>query len=440
MAAERKRIGLREVRALSEGGEIWDAAVVGFGARRQRSEAIAYVVMYRTREGRLRRYTIGRHGSPWTPETARDEARRILGAVAEGNDPATDKRAARQAATVSELCDLYLADADAGRLLTRRGAAKRASTLATDRSRIDRHIRPLLGSMKVPTVTRQDVEGFMHAVAEGRTRQRVKLGKPRAVSIVRGGKGAASRTVGLLGALFTYAVKKGMRSDNPVTGTVRYADGRRERRLSDEDYAALGKGLAAAAVIQPGGEGKPGKALVWPAAIAVTRFLALTGWRSGEALGLTWGMIDLTRRTATLPMSKTGHSIRPLAVAACDVLRTMGPGDAGALVFPPSRGKGSMSGFPSLFARIGKAGGLAGDVTPHVLRHSFASLGNDLWLTEATIGALVGHKGGGVTRGYIHAGDAVFPAADRIAGATLRKMEGESAAAVVSGPGTLAAG
>ncbi|MBR0649230.1 site-specific integrase [Roseomonas terrae] len=323
-------------------------------------------------------------------------------------------------------------------MLTRRGASKRASTLLTDRSRIDGHIRPLLVTMKVPAVTRQDVEGFMHDVAEGRTRQRVKLGKPRALSIVRGGKGAAARTVGLLGALFTYAVKKGMRPDNPVTGTVRYADGRRERRLTDVDYAALGKGLTAAAVIQPRSDDKPGKALVWPAAIAVTRFLALTGWRSGEALGLTWGMVDLARRTATLPMSKTGHSIRPLAVAACNVLRTMGAGNADALVFPPSRGKGTMSGFPSLFARIGKAGGLAPDVTPHVLRHSFASLGNDLGLTEATIGALVGHKGGGVTRGYIHAGDAVFPAADRIASATLRKMEGETGAEVLGVPSVMA--
>lgn len=77
MASARKRIGLREVRALAEGEELWDATVVGFGARRQRSEAVAYVVMYRTREGRLRRFTIGRHGSPWTPETAREEAKQL---------------------------------------------------------------------------------------------------------------------------------------------------------------------------------------------------------------------------------------------------------------------------------------------------------------------------------------------------------------------------
>src|SRR5215471_5344594 len=86
--ADRKRIGLPEVRALGPGAEIWDAAVPGFGARRQKGETVAYVLMYRTREGRQRRVTIGRHGAPWTPDSAREEARRLLGEVVKGVDPA----------------------------------------------------------------------------------------------------------------------------------------------------------------------------------------------------------------------------------------------------------------------------------------------------------------------------------------------------------------
>lgn len=440
MAAGRKPIGLREVRALAPNGEVWDGGtegVAGFGARRQRSEAIAYVVMYRTREGRLRRYTIGRHGAPWTPETARKEARRVLGAVAEGDDPAAVKRERREAATVAELCDLYLADAEAGRLLTRRGMAKKASTLATDRGRVLRHIKPLLGTRKVPAVTREDVERFMHAVAEGETAQRTKTGRKRGLANVRGGKGTASRTLGLLGAIFAYAERKQMIDHNPVRGVIRYADGKRERRLSDLEYAAFAKGLAKAAELPPPRQdGKPAKATVWPSAVAAARFLALTGWRSGEALALRWGMVDLARRVARLPDTKTGESVRPLSAAACDVLRAAGPGAADALVFPPSRGKGTMSGFAKMFGRIVKAGGLPADVTPHVLRHSFSSLANDLGFTEATIGMLVGHKGGGTTRGYIHgADDVLLAAADRIAGATLRKMAGEGTAEVVTGPG-----
>src|SRR6516225_7741390 len=158
-----KRIGLREIRALAPAEKVWDAAVPGFGARRQNGKAVAYVLKYRTAEGRQRWLTIGRHGAPWTPETARQESRRILGEVAKGADPAAEKRARRNAATVAELCDTYLADAEAGRLLTR-GKPKKASTLAIDKGRIERHIKPLLGRMAVAAAQREDVERFMHAV------------------------------------------------------------------------------------------------------------------------------------------------------------------------------------------------------------------------------------------------------------------------------------
>jgi hypothetical protein len=123
--AVKNRIGLRQVRALKPDQTIWDASLAGFGARRQKSEAVSYVLFYRTREGRQRWFTIGKHGAPWTPETARDEARRLLGDVAHKADPAAEKRAARNAQTISELCDLYLADAAAGRLVTRRLPSRR---------------------------------------------------------------------------------------------------------------------------------------------------------------------------------------------------------------------------------------------------------------------------------------------------------------------------
>jgi hypothetical protein len=243
MAVLGKRIGLKEIRALKPGEIIWDGAVGGFHARRQQSKTVSYIVVYRNAEGRQRWQTIGRHGSPWTPDMAREAAKRILGHVVDGADPAAEKRAKRRAATVAELCDLYLADVEAGRLVTRRKAAKKASTIATDKGRFERHIKPLLGKMKVAAVTREDVDEFMHAVAEGRTAARTKTGKKRGLANVRGGKGTASRTVGLLGAIFTYAVRHRMRLDNPVRGVVRFADGRRKRRLTDDEYNALGAAL-----------------------------------------------------------------------------------------------------------------------------------------------------------------------------------------------------
>src|SRR5262249_3834489 len=150
-----------------------------------------------------------------------------------------------------------------------------------------------------------------------------------------------SRTIGLLGAIFSYAVRHRMRLDNPVHGIMRPADGRRERRLTDDEYKALGNALRKA-------EG----ARIWAPAIAAARFLALTGWRSGEALGLRWDEVDLARRSVALTDTKTGKSIRPLSHAACDMLRSVVR--SGHLVFPATRGDGRMIGFPKLWARIAK--------------------------------------------------------------------------------------
>ena len=282
---------------------------------------------------------------------------------------------------------------------------------STDFGRIERHIKPLLGRRTVGAVTREDVEAFMHDVAAGKTASRTKT-KPRGLARVRGGRGTATRTVGLLGAIFAYAVRHRMRTDNPVHGVTRFADGKRKRRLSDDEYKAFGDALRQANTEN-----------VWPAAIAVARFLALTGWRSGEVLGLRWNEIDLARRTATLGDTKTGRSVRPLSHTACDVLR--GLPRSGDLVFPATRGEGDviMSGFKKLWKRIAKLGGLPPDVTPHVLRHSFASLAADLGYSEPVIAALVGHQGRSTTSRYLHSADAVLlAAADAVADRSIELM------------------
>jgi integrase len=429
--AAKARIGIKAVEGLPPQTTIWDATVTGFGARRQAGESVAYVVAYRTAEGRSRMQTIGRHGAPWTPDTAREEARRILGDVAKGADPAAIKREKRAAPTVAELCEAYLKEADAGRLLTRRGAAKKASTVGTDRSRIECHILPLMGSAKVSAITSRDVERLMHDIAEGKTHRRVKLEKARALSNVRAGKGGAARVIGLLGAIFGFAVKRGWRDDNPVRGVVRYADKRRERRLSVDDYAALGKALRAAEAIKSGKDGKPARADLWPPAAAAIRFLALSGWRRGEALALRWQDVDLVTRTARLPDTKTGASIRPLSRRACDVLDGCRHG-ASELVFPPSRGDVGMSGLPRFLARVVKAAGLPPDVTAHTLRHSFASMAADGGASEFTVAALLGHRAGSITSRYVHAADAVLlAAADRVAEAIADAMGDAKPGAVV---------
>src|ERR1700683_3151990 len=87
----------------------WDAALSGFGLRVTPSGERVYVLKYRF-GGRQRWFTIGRHGSPWTPDGARKEALRLLGDVARGLDPGEKRNADRGAITFAQLCDLYLSE------------------------------------------------------------------------------------------------------------------------------------------------------------------------------------------------------------------------------------------------------------------------------------------------------------------------------------------
>jgi integrase len=249
----------------------------------------------------------------------------------------------------------------------------------------------------------------MLAVAKGKTAKRQKT-KARGLAVVRGGRGTATRSVGTLGAILTYAVEQGMRADNPAHRVRKYAEGRRERRLSDDEYAMLGTALRVSA-----------EQKIWPPALAAAEFMALTGWRSGEALALRWEEVDLIGRTARLGDTKTGASMRPLSHAACAVLARCDR--SGALVFAPSKGKTHMTGFRKYWLKIAANGGLPSDITPHILRHSFASLASGLEYSELTIAALIGHKGRSMTSRYVHTADALLlKAADAVAGKTAALM------------------
>lgn len=423
------RIGLREIKALAPNATLYDTDVLGFAARRQRSEAITYLVRYRTAEGRERWHKIGRHGAPWTPDQARDEAKLVLGEVAKGLDPAGEKAALRKAATMAELCDDYLKAMEAGHVLTRSGKPKKVSTATIDRGRIETHIKPLLGRHLVTALTQQDVRRFMNEVADGKSAKREKTGRKRGLSNVRGGRGTATRTMGLLGAILQFAIEKGVRAENPARGIRKFAENRRDRRLAPEEYAALGKALLKAAEppprkphsrpdVEPKG--------MWTPALAAIRFLALTGWRSGEALRLTWAEVDLPKRTAFLGDTKTGKSMRPLSHAACVLLREVPRIGKSPYVFPASRGEGVMAGFTSYWERVAKLAGFASDVVPHTLRHSFASQAADLGVGEFTIAALIGHKSNSITARYVHAADKLLLAeADKV-GRRIAELMGEA--------------
>jgi integrase len=394
-----KKLTLRDVRALKPDKEIMDPSLPRFGARRRAGEAVTFFVAYRTASGVRRRQKIGELGL-WTPDTARKEALQILADVDKGDDPQAAKRGQRDALTMNEVFDLYMTEERAGRILGRRGEPKKASTVYNDAGAIRAHLSPLIGHLKARDVDRRAVERAMHSIAEGRTARLVK-GKPRGLARIAGGKGAATRVTGLLGAVMNFALSRSLIETNPVRGVRRFADNARDRRLSDEEYGMLSTGLRKA--FDDG---------AWPPSVACLRWLALTGWRRGEALTLWWREVDFSRRTAFLPDSKTGKSMRPLSRVAIDMLRTLPR--TGEFVFP-AKGGGVMGGFRRHAHAIIATAGLSG-ATPHVLRHSFVSVAAELGLSDPTIGALVGHKGRSITSKYVHFADApLLAAADQVA-------------------------
>ena len=369
----RLRIGLREIAALQPHAILWDLETRGFCARRQFSNVITYSVYFRTRDGQQRFYKIGRHGV-FTPTQARDEAKQVLRNVAVGKDPAAELKALRSAPTVEWLCDEYVSDMQSGKV-----NGKKLSTIKTDISRITTHIKPALGKRKVAGVTQEDVEQFMHGLNPG----------------------SARRVTGLLGAIFSYSIKRKLRETNPVHGLDKPADVKRMRRLSADEYAQLWSAL----------EGEKS------VASDVFLFLTISGWRSGEAKNLRFAEVDLERRVATLGDTKSGVSIRPLSGAAIEIIKRQ-PIKNGQFVFEHRHAK-PISNLTPWWNKLG----MPNEVTPHVLRHSIASLGADLGLPDHTISGLLGHARQGITSRYLHLGDrALLEASDLVANETLRLM------------------
>ena len=395
-----------------------DDDLSGFALRAKPSGARTWVVQYRNSAGRTRKLALGRVGV-LTPEEARQQARKALGRVAAGEDPSATRNAARGAMTVADLCRDYLAAADKGLVFGKGKRPKAETTLATDRNRIVCHIIPQLGTLAVADVRQADVRRFMHTVQAGNTGRAAKTTTGRKPP-ARGGSGSASRTVGLLGGIFSYAVRHGFRTDNPVRGVERPADGRRTTFLSMDDYRALGKALADA---EREGES--------PIALAAVRLLALTGCRRGEVMSLTWAEVDREGRQLRLANTKEGYSIRPLGQPAADLLTRIprrAEGDAVILSAPNGKLYG---GLKNAWKRIIKRTNLNG-VVLHTLRHSFATTANTLGFSEPTIAAMLGHSRGTMTSRYVHVvDDTLLAAADRVAGAIAHALAGGKPAKVV---------
>ncbi len=399
-----------------------DSEVKGFVLVVTPAGAKSYAVDYRAGSGRgspKRRLTIGKHGSPWTPETARIEAKRLLAEVAAGRDPATARQEDRKALTFGELIDLYL----------REGVGhKKNSTLKADRGRIEHHLRPLLGKLRADRIVRADVEQMRNAVTAGKTAERIESGdKRRSGSMATGGKGVAAQCVALVGALFAFAVERALCADNPARGVKKAPVRKVERFLSGAEIARLAEALDAEA--QRSGNPYPSAAI---------KLLLLTGCRRGEIVDLRWDHVDFEHECLRLPDSKTGAKVVYLNAPARVLLQELPRMTDNPRVIPGMRADSASAAIENAWERVRAAAGLIG-VRLHDLRHSFASVAAAGGLSLPIIGALLGHKHATTTARYAHlSADPLRAANDavgaRIAAAMSRKTEAASAADVVDLP------
>ncbi len=406
----------------------WCGKLAGFGCRVRPSGAKSFIVQYRVggRNTPVRKITIGAFGK-LTVEAARKSASEILAKAELGEDVAARRSKKRAEMSVAQLCDEYLVDGC---------ALKKASTIITDRGRIERHIKPLLGKKPISEVGRADIERFMRDVANGKTAVNIKTGK-HGRAIVTGGKGTATRTVRLLGGIFSYAVSCGYIAANPRQGVKVYADGKGERFLSPAEYQQLGNALIEAETLglpwqlndDKKSKHRPTKEenrreIISPYAVAAIRLLMLTGCRAGEILKLRWSEVDFENGLLNLADSKTGAKKVLLTAPALEILANLPR--LGAYVIAGAKPDTPRSDIKRPWQRIIAQAGLA-DLRLHDLRHSYASVGAASGMGLGMVGKLLGHASPATTARYSHfADDPLRRASESISNAIAASMDGSS--------------
>ena len=199
---------------------VWDSELKGFGLRVRPSGARSYVVVYRRagqgRRAPVRRVTIDAVGKI-TPDEARRAAKRILGSVAHGADPAEERSLNRRAETLADLAGAFLAQ--------HVSAKRKASTEAKYRYVIETLIVPAFGRLRPADVTRAAVARMHHENAERPT--------------------IANYAVAVLSAIYTFGEARGLilEGSNPTRYVERFEEEKRERFLTTAELARLGEAL-----------------------------------------------------------------------------------------------------------------------------------------------------------------------------------------------------
>jgi integrase len=368
---------------------LWDRDLHGFGLKVTPAGRKVYLVQYRLggRKGRTRRVTIGQHGSPWTPTTARTEAKRLLGEVDAGRDPAAERDKAKADKSLGLVVDQFMAE-HANKL--------KPATIEEYQRLVRLYVKPRLENRATGELKRLDIARLHHELSD----------KPY----------QANRVLAFLSVFFNWTEKHGLRPDgsNPCRHIDKYREGRRERFLSQAELGRLGDALRQA---------ERDKACS-PWVIAAIRLLTFTGARRNEILTLRWEHVSEEHECLMLPDSKTGRKAIHLNAPALALLQTIPRVEGNPYVICGEKAGRHLVNLEKPWRRIRKAAKLD-DVRLHDLRHSFASVAASGGQSLVVIGKMLGHSKATTTARYAHlADDPVKAASDAVGRHIAAAMDG----------------
>jgi integrase len=370
---------VRTAKAPAKGADtIWDSEVKGFGlrvfapTRRNPEGARSFFLNYRS-AGVERRLTIGDF-PVWSALAARNEAKALRKRVDSGEDPARERREAREAPTVKDLAERYAAEH-----LPRKAQSSRKA----DWAMITGEILPVLGERKVRDIHHGDLKALHERITAS--------GRP-----VR-----ANRVIAVASKMFALSLLpmagesepwRDAAMGNPCKGITRNQEEGRERFFATAEVAALSEALAEH-------EGSAADCL---------RLIMLTGARPGEAMRARWdefaepGVWD---KPSAHTKQRKRHRV-PLSPAAIELIAKLRRNrvDDCEFVFP-----GRIAGKPiremrRVWAAVTERAGLKTALV-YTLRHSYASIGAGGGLSLQIIGKLLGHTVARTTEKYAHLAD-----------------------------------
>jgi integrase len=386
-------------KARSADSYLWDEELAGFGLKVTPAARKVYLVQYRLggRKGRTRRVTIGQHGE-LTPTAARSEAKRLLGEIAAGRDPASERDKAKADKSLDVVLDQFMAEHVKPKL--------KPATVEEYQRLVRLYVKPRFKNRAIGELKRPDIARLHHELSD----------KPY----------QANRVLAFLSVLFNWAEKHGLRPDgsNPCRHVGKYREGRRERFLSQVELGRLGDALR---------EAEQDKSCS-PWVVAAIRLLALTGARRNEILTLQWEHVSEEHGCLMLPDSKTGRKAVRLSPPALALLQTIPRLEGNPHVICGERAGRHLVNIEKPWRRI-RAAAKLDDVRLHDLRHSFASVAASGGQSLIVIGKMLGHSKAATTARYAHlTDDPVRAASDAVGRHIAAAMGGGTSREVIDLP------